>query len=166
MKITPKNNEVFFDKSTILVSKTDTKGVISYGNQEFLKIVGLPEKDVIGQPHNLVRHPDMPRVIFKMLWEYLKDKREIHAYVKNLVADGSYYWVLANVTPSFDTKGSVVGYHSARRCPSKEALSIIEPLYKELIRIEKQQGLQASESYLKNILNEKGMEYDEFILSI
>ena len=166
MKITPKNNEVFFDKDTILVSKTDTKGVITYGNQGFFQIVGLPEKDVIGQPHNLIRHPDMPKVIFKLLWEYLKDGREIHAYVKNLVADGSYYWVFANVTPSLDTKNKVIGYHSARRCPSKEALEIIKPLYKELIRIEKQQSVQACEAYLTKILNEKGMKYDEFILSI
>lgn len=166
MKVTPKNNEVFFNKDTILVSKTDTKGVIRYGNQEFLKIVGLPEDEVIGKPHNIIRHPDMPKVIFKLLWEYLKDGREIHAYVKNLVADGSYYWVFANVTPSVDTNGTVIGYHSARRCPSKEALAIIEPLYSELLRIEKQQGVAASEAYLMNILNEKGMRYDEFILSI
>ena len=166
MKIIPKNNEVFFDKNNILVSKTDTKGVIRYGNREFLELLGFAEKDVVGQPHNFIRHPDMPKVIFKLLWEYLKDKREIHAYVKNLVADGSYYWVFANVSPSCNTKGEVIGYHSARRIPSKEALAVIEPLYKELLQIEKSKNMQASEAYLKNILNEKGMEYDEFILSI
>lgn len=166
MHIVPKNNEVFFDKSTILVSKTDTKGVITYANKNFLDIVGFSEKDLIGKPHNIIRHPDMPKVIFKLLWSYLKENREIHAYVKNLVADGSYYWVLANVTPSVDVKGKVVGYHSARRAPSKEALAVIIPLYIELLRIEKQQSVEASEAYLMNILNEKGMDYDEFILSI
>ena len=166
MNIVPNNNEKFFDENKILVSKTDTKGIVRYANSEFLKIVGISEKELIGKPHNLIRHPDMPKVIFKMLWEYLKDKREIHAYVKNLVSDGSFYWVFANVTPSFGLDGNVVGYHSARRCPSSSALNVIKPLYTELLRLEKSAGMKASETYLLELLKDKGVEYDEFILSI
>jgi len=104
MRMSPNNNEKTFNKSTLLVSKTDLKGKITYANRAFLEIVGLNEDEIIGKPHNIIRHPDMPKVIFKLLWSYLQDKKEIHAYVKNLCADGSFYWVMANVTPSFNTK--------------------------------------------------------------
>lgn len=164
MKITPRNNEKLFDANTLLVTKTDTKGIITYANRDFMDIVGLGEEQLLGKPHNVIRHPDMPKIIFKMLWSYIKSNQEIHAYVKNLCADGSYYWVMANVTPSF-YKNKVVGYHSARRIPSKKALEIIIPLYKELLMAEKSGGIAASEKILNNLLEEKGMEYDQFILS-
>lgn len=165
MNITPKNNEVGFSSDTLLVSKTDLKGVITYCNRAFFSIVGLCEKELIGKPHNLIRHPDMPRIIFKALWDYLQSGKEINAYVKNLTADGSYYWVFANVTPSY-LNDKVIGYHSARRKPKKESLDIIIPLYKQLLAAEKQGGMQESEKMLNNLLKEKGVEYDEFILSI
>jgi PAS domain S-box-containing protein len=162
----PTNNQKFFDTDKILVSKTDLKGKIRYANKEFLDIVGLSEEEVIGKPHNIIRHPDMPRVIFKYLWEFLHQELEINAYVKNLCADGGYYWVCANVTPSFDVQGKVIGYHSARRAPTKEALDVIIPLYEKLLSLEKSGGMQASETYMQDLLNEKGVQYDEFILSI
>ena len=165
MKITPKNQEVHFSDGTLLVSKTDLKGVITYTNRAFFKTVGLCEKDLIGKPHNLIRHPDMPRIIFKALWDYLQSGKEINAYVKNLTSDGSYYWVLANVTPSY-FNNKIIGYHSARRKPKKEALDIIIPLYKQLLDAEKRGGMNESEKMLNKILEEKGVEYDEFILSI
>jgi hypothetical protein len=109
----------------------------------------------------------MPKVIFKLLWTYLKDKKEIHAYVKNLCSDGSYYWVFANVTPSYDNKNSdkVVGYHSSRCSPTQDALKIIEPLYEQLLLAEKNGGMDASEKIINDLLKEKGVSYDEFILS-
>ena len=161
------NKEKVFDKDALLVSKTNLKGIITYANRHFMNIIGLNEDELIGQAHNIIRHPDMPKIIFKLLWEYLQDKREIHAYVKNLCADGSYYWVFANVTPSFNsTTQQVIGYHSARRNPSEKALQIIKPLYKELLMAEKSSGIHASQKILSNLLKEKGMEYDQFILSI
>ena len=166
MKITPNNNEKTFADNVLLVTKTDLKGKITYANRAFMDIVGMGEDELVGAPHNLIRHPDMPKVIFKYLWSYLQDGKEIHAYVKNLCSDGSYYWVMANVTPSFDTNhDKVVGYHSSRRSPSKKAISIIEPLYKELIMAEKRGGVNASEQIMNDLLKEKGISYDEFILS-
>lgn len=165
MGITLNNNEVNFSGNTLLVSKTDLKGVITYSNRAFLKTVGLTERELIGKPHNLIRHPDMPKIIFKALWEYLQSGKEINAYVKNLTSDGSYYWVFANVTPSYFNE-KVIGYHSARRKPKKEALDIIIPLYKQLLAAEKQGGVKESEKMLNKLLEEKGVEYDEFILSI
>ena len=164
MSITPVNKERTFDSSTLLVTKTDLKGKITYANRGFMKIVQMSEKELVGSPHNIIRHPDMPKIIFKYLWTYLQDKKEIHAYVKNICKDGSFYWVMANVTPSY-FKNKVVGYHSARRLPSPESLKIIIPLYKELLQAEKSGGIQASEKIMNALLKEKGVSYDEFILS-
>ncbi len=164
MKITPKNSEKTFQNDVLLVTKTDLKGKITYANRAFMKIVAMEESTLIGAPHNIIRHPDMPKIIFKLLWAYLQKGDEIHAYVKNICADGSFYWVFANVTPSYD-KNKIIGYHSSRRSPSKEALSIIEPLYKQLLQAEKSGGVAASEKIITNLLQEKGMAYDEFILS-
>jgi len=163
-KIIPKNTEKTFKQNILLVTKTDLKGKITYANRGFMDIVGMDEDTLVGAPHNIIRHPDMPKVIFKYLWSYLQDAKEIHAYVKNICADGSYYWVFANVTPSY-IDGKIIGYHSARRLPSAEALQIIEPLYKTLLRAEKTSGINASEKILKELLQDKGMSYDEFILS-
>ncbi len=166
MKIIPTNSEKIFKSDTLLVTKTDLKGKITYANRAFMQIVDMGEETLLGAPHNIIRHPDMPKIIFKLLWTYLQKGDEIHAYVKNLSADGSYYWVFANVTPSFDTKSNkIIGYHSSRRAPTKEALSIIKPLYTQLLQAEKSGGMSASEKIINNLLDEKGMAYDEFILS-
>ncbi len=166
MNVKPTQNEKTFNENELLVTKTDLKGVITYANRNFINIVGLNEKQIIGKPHNIIRHPDMPKIIFKYLWTYLQDGREIHAYVKNLCADGSYYWVLANVTPSYNHKNNQkIGYHSARRKPHQEALNIIIPLYNSLLSAEKTGGLPASEKIMNKLLKEKGVNYDEFILS-
>jgi len=164
MSILPKNNEKTFAKSVLLVTKTDLKGKITYANKAFMDIVQMSEKELVGKPHNIIRHPDMPKIIFKYLWSYLQEGKEIHAYVKNICSDGSFYWVMANVTPSY-FKGKVVGYHSARRLPTPESLEIIIPLYKKLLQAEKSGGMQASEKILSKLLKEKGVNYDEFILS-
>lgn len=164
MKITPIDSEKTFEKNVLLVTKTDLKGKITYANRGFMKVVGMGEDELIGAPHNIIRHPDMPKIIFKLLWTYLQKGDEIHAYVKNLCADGSYYWVLANVTPSFDGN-KIIGYHSARRSPTKEALDIIKPLYEKLLHAEKSGGINASEKVINDLLQKKGMAYDEFILS-
>lgn len=163
---TPNDRERTFGESEIVVSKTDTKGRITYGNDLFIELSGYKELELLGAHHNIVRHPDMPRVIFKFLWDYIKKGEEINAYVKNLSKDGSYYWVLANVTPSFDHKNQVVGYYSVRRKPRLEALEVIKPLYKKLLEIEKSQGMEGSERHLQEILNQQGKSYEEYILSL
>ena len=130
-----------------------------------MKIGGINLNEIIGAPNNILRHTDMPKIIFKYLWCYLQNKEEIHAYVKNLCSDGSYYWVMANVTPSYLNE-KIVGYHSSRRTPMRESLSIIIPLYQKLLHAEKSGGVAASEKMLNELLKDKGMNYDEFILSI
>ena len=157
------SNERQVSADAFLVSKTDTKGKITYCNIPFIRIVGAKVDELIGKPHNVVRHPDMPRVVFKILWEHIKNKREVFAYVKNKSFDGSYYWVFANVTASLDENGSVIGYYSIRRKPNPKALEIIIPLYKQLLDAEKSGGIDASSKLLDSILSSKKVDYDEFM---
>ncbi|HAT86339.1 PAS domain-containing protein [Cohaesibacter gelatinilyticus] len=170
--LTPTGVERFFDEGEILVSKTDTRGRITYCNEIFRDIAGYDNADLLGEPHSCVRHPEMPRTVFKILWEALQAKREIFAYVKNLSSNGDHYWVFAHVTPSYDGNGDVVGFHSARRCPDRKVLNeVIEPLYRDLIRLEtsennRKNGLEKGFDYLTDLLKNKGLSYDQFILTL
>ena len=157
------NKEHMVEESAFLVSKTDLKGRITYCNEPFLKIVGAKQAEVLGKPHNIVRHPDMPRAIFKLLWEHIKDKEEIFAYVKNKSFDGGYYWVFANITASVDDRNNTVGYYSVRRKPNPKAIEVIEPIYQKLLSVEKSGGMDASMKFLTEFLKEKNISYDEFV---
>ena len=163
---TPINNEKRFGSDEIVVSKTDLKGNITYGNELFIKLSGYQEHELLGAPHNLIRHPDMPAIVFKLLWDTLHSKNEIFAYVINLAKDGSFYWVFANVTPSFDAHGEVIGYHSVRRSPDPKKVDIIKGVYAVLLDAEKKGGMSESLKIITNLLEEKGTTYEKFILSL
>ncbi|WP_263831742.1 PAS domain-containing protein [Sulfurospirillum oryzae] len=162
----PNKNEKFLSEDDFIVSKTDTKGVIAYGNKSFIQLSGYSDKELLGSPHSILRHPDMPQIVFKMLWNRILKKEEIFAYVKNLSKDGSYYWVFANVTATTDAQGQIRDFHSVRRKPSAKSMEVIPSLYRELLSIEKSQGLEASKKFLDEQLNKQGMTYDEFVLSL
>ncbi|MCK9256770.1 MAG: PAS domain-containing protein [Sulfurospirillaceae bacterium] len=161
-KTSPTNVERQVKSDAFLVSKTDTKGRIVYCNLPFIEIVGATEQELLNKPHNIVRHPDMPRIIFKLLWEKIQKKEEIFAYVKNMSFDGSYYWVFANITASLDKDGKIVGYYSVRRQPNPKALEVIKPLYEKLLEKEKSGGMEESFAFLQEFLNERGEDYDTF----
>ena len=93
----PTGRERMFGEDEIIVSKTDLQGKITYANSVFLRVVGYAEEDVLGQPHSMIRHPGMPRAVFKLLWETIAGGREIFAYVKNMARDGDHYSVFAHV---------------------------------------------------------------------
>lgn len=160
------NQELTFAEEEFIVSKTDLKGKITYGNALFIKMSGYSEHELINQPHNILRHEDMPAVVFKLLWSRIQAGKEIFAYVKNKTSQGDYYWVFAHVTPSFDTNRQISNYHSVRRKPTQKALSVIKPLYSTLLQKEKSGGISASEAALNQLLKDKGLSYDEFILSL
>jgi PAS domain S-box-containing protein len=141
-------------------------GRITYVNQIFMDLAEYTEAELLGKPHNIIRHPDMPRAIFKLLWERVKNKKEIFAYVVNRTKQGNHYWVFANVTPSLDERGTIIGYYSVRRKPNPEALQIIRPLYKRMLDAEQQGGIEASTKLLNDMLADKGATYDEFIIHI
>lgn len=163
--IQTRNNEKILSKDEFIVSKTDKKGHIIYGNKTFIKISGYEEKELLSKPHSILRHPDMPKVVFKLLWERLKDGNEIFAYVKNLCKDGSYYWVHANVTVTKDERGNVVDYHSVRRKASEKAMQTIPKLYEKL-KIEESRSIDASKKTLESILLKEGKSYDDFIFNL
>ena len=164
--------EVFFDKEDVIVSKTNYKGMITYANRTFLTVSEYDQDDVLGKPHNVIRHPDMPRSIFRLLWERLLVGREIFAYVVNRTKLGNHYWVLAHVTPSFDAERRIVGFHSSRRVPDRAPLDgAIIPLYRRLRQCEQEAadpklGLRAASDMLQAILQDKGVDYDQFIFSL
>ncbi|MDD2357312.1 MAG: PAS domain-containing protein [Thiovulaceae bacterium] len=149
-----------------IVSKTDLKGKIIYGNKMFIKISGYSESELLGQPHSILRHPDMPKIIFKFLWDRIQNKQEIFAYVKNLCKDGAYYWVFANVTATTDENGQIRDFHSVRRKPSQKAMDIIPNLYSQLLSAERSGGIDASKILLERTLKEQGVDYDGFILNL
>jgi len=158
--------EKVMQEDDFIVSKTDTKGRITYCNEIFMDMAGATEKELLGKPHNIVRHPDMPRAVFKLLWDRVQSGEEIFAYVVNKSFDGGYYWVYANVTPSYDESGNIIGYYSVRIKPNPRALEIIKPVYEKMLSLEKSGGMQASQKYLMDLLKEKGVSYDEFVISI
>ncbi|CAN1560725.1 PAS domain-containing protein [Limnohabitans sp. B9-3] len=168
--IVPTDKEIVMREDDFIVSKTDLKGRITYGNKTFIEFSGFEEKDILGIQHNVIRHPDMPRAVFKMLWSSIQEGREIFAYVKNICKDGSFYWVIANITPSVDEKGQVLGYYSVRRKPHARAIPVISALYRRMLDEERRVGsrdaIAASTRLMDDFLNEKGMGYEQFVLTL
>ncbi|CAK0780777.1 PAS domain-containing protein [Gammaproteobacteria bacterium] len=168
--ITPIDREYQLTEDAYIVSKTDPKGRITYANEIFMEIAKYDEHELLGVQHNLIRHPDMPRAAFKLLWDTIATGQEFFAYVKNMAKDGSYYWVFANVTADLDDQGRIIGYHSVRRKPRADAIQRVIPLYREMLAIEKRggpnAGLEASVACLLNVLKEKKVSYEKFILAI
>ncbi len=168
--ISPSSREIKMADGEFIVSKTDTKGRITYCNRTFMQIAGYSERQLLNIQHNIVRHPDMPRGVFRFLWQTLEQGKEFFGYVKNMTADGSYYWVFANVTPDYDREGQLKGYYSVRRKPSTSAIATVEPIYREMIAIEQRAGSKdgpdESLRYLQQTLDGLGTSYEEFVLSL
>ena len=164
--------EVVFDPDEIIVSKTDTKGRITYVNRTFMEVSGFQEEELLGQPHSIIRHGDMPRAVFKLLWERIEEGREIFAYVKNRCKDGGHYWVLAHVTASRDADGEILGFYSVRRTPDRRILKdVILPLYGELRAIEenaadRRAGLEESSRRLNTLIQDTGLEYHAWLFGL
>jgi PAS domain S-box-containing protein len=161
-----------FGDEEIIVTKTDTRGRITYANDVFLRLAGYSEDEVLGRAHNLIRHPAMPKSVFKLLWDTIESGREIFAYVVNRSKNGDHYWVFAHVTPTFDANGTIIGYHSNRRSPERKAIQAIEPIYAALLEIESRHGsdwragMDAAVAHLMMTLDSVGKPYDEFVFSI
>lgn len=170
--VIPTDVEVFFGRDDLIVSKTDVKGRITYANRTFCETCGYSEAELIGAPHSIIRHPDMPRAVFKLLWDTVLDGREIFAYVKNMGKNGSFYWVFAHVTPSYDRDNKIVGFHSNRRLPNRDIVAkTIEPVYAAVLAEERrhhngQAALAAGCKMVGDFLQSKAMSYDEFIFSL
>lgn len=167
----PTGVEHMLGDEELIVSKTDLKGRITYANDVFIRMARYPARELIGAPHSLIRHPDMPRCVFKLLWDTIEAGQEIFAYVVNLAADGSHYWVFAHVTPTFNDHGAIIGYHSSRRKPDRGPIERVKPIY-ALLREEEarhanaKEGMRAGHDLLTGYLKQQGVGYDEFVLSL
>lgn len=160
------NDEKKLDTHDYIVSKTDTKGMITYCNRIFEEMAGYSKNELIGANHNLVRHPDMPRVAFKLAWDLISSGKEFFGYVKNLRKNGGYYWVFTYITADYDSRGNIIGYTSVRRKPTESALETIIPIYRSLIEEEKKGGMEASGRALFDLLAQNKVSYNAFVASL
>jgi PAS domain S-box-containing protein len=168
--ITPTRQEHLLREHDFIVSKTDLHGRITYCNEVFIEYSGYSEAELLGAQHNIIRHPDMPRGVFQVLWDTIKAGRECYAYVKNLTKDGGYYWVFANITPDLDDQGQPAGYFSVRRKPRPEAVRAIEGIYSAMLEEERKAGsrdaVAASTTWLIKTLMDREDTYERFVLSL
>ena len=165
------DEEVKLGDSEFIVSKTDTKGRITYANRVFMEIARYPESELLGIQHNIIRHPDMPRGVFRFLWNTIETGQEFFGFVKNLCADGRYYWVFANVTADFDAQGNIVGYLSVRRKPPQNAIDAVTPIYAAMLDIEKKSSSKKtapdeSIAYLVQQLEDMKVDYQSLALAL
>lgn len=161
---TPTNKEITLSPKRYIVSKTDAKGIIEYGNDYFVEISGYKEEELIGQPHSILRHPDMPKVVFKMMWDRINQGKNIMAVVKNLSKSGDHYWVVTEFEPKVDpiTNG-IISHTAFRKAAPQAAVEALEPIYAKLLALEGEGGIEASEKYLRGYLEEHNTTYDELI---
>jgi PAS domain S-box-containing protein len=162
-------NEWVLKPDDLIVSKTDPNSYITYANSDFCHYSGYTEKELLGKPHNLVRHPGMPRAMFELMWSHLKEGQEFFGYIKNQRKDGGFYWTFASVAPFY---GASVfkGYLSIRRKARPEVVAKLEPLYQRMLDAElgqpKGQQIARSSAMLWQLISKDFDSYAEFILSL
>lgn len=155
-QVIPKNEEIILENNRYLVSETDDKGIITYCNDYFTEISGYKREELLGKQHNIIRHPDMPKVIFKLLWQRISAGKNINAVVKNLSKDGKYYWIFTEFKTRLDLDtNTVIGYTAHRKTISHDAVEVISELYSKLLEIEQEDGMDQAEDYLNDFLKEK-----------
>lgn len=161
---TPRSEEIHLDKFRYIMSRTDARGYITFANDYFCEISGYSSAELIGKPHSIIRHPDMPRLIFKLMWERLKEGKPITAVVKNMAKDGRYYWVTTKFEMERDllTK-QIKGYIAYRQAAKPTTVALLSELYDELLKAEKEGGIEASQQKLDALLASKKMDYDQYI---
>ena len=163
----PIDQEVEWDKTQTIMSKTDLFGTIEYVNDVFTEISGYEDYELMGQPHNILRHPDMPKVIFKVLWGNIKEGNQFHGIVKNLAKSGKYYWIITNFEYLRDDNGNIIKYIAKRKAvPTAIIKNHIEPLYKKLLQIEEASGIETSENYLIGFLEDVGLSYVDLVTKL
>ncbi len=164
MRPYPTDKEIKLSAHKYIVSKTDPKGKILYANEYFSEVCGYKEYELVGSPHNIVRHPDMPKAIFYLLWEHIQNGQNITAVVKNMAKNGDYYWVVTDFEIRRNSITNEINQYVAfRHAVSKKVLKEIEPLYAKMLEIEKSDGMMASVDYLNNYLESRKMNYNQYI---
>jgi PAS domain S-box-containing protein len=159
----PIDKEIKFSKKKFIVSKTDIHGIITFANKNFCDISGYSEEMLIGVPHNIIRHPDMPRAIFFLIWSSLLKGDPVSGVVKNLARSGKYYWVIADFDVRKDMEGNIKSLTAFSRAAPQHVIDVMEELYDSMLHMEKRHGMEGSLSYLEAYLDDKEMNYEEFL---
>lgn len=157
-----KEKEYMFEKNDVIVSATDPKGRIIYANTSFCEACGYTREEIAGKPHNIIRHPDIPKTIFALLWERVLAGKSIYAFVKNRTKSGGYYWVKAYVAPL--SRGEKIEKIISYRKPiSTTVTDVIVPFYATLKALEENHSVAAARAHLETFLKERSLTYDQFI---
>jgi len=130
-KMLPIDEEVQFDGG-VMITETDTKGIITYANRKFREMTGFSREELIGSPHSINRHPDMPKGAFRGMWKIISAKKYWRGYVKNMRKDGKFYWVLVYIQPKLDEQGELIGFIAGRKIPYPESVKEASELYAKL----------------------------------
>lgn len=130
-KPSPVDEEVLFDGG-VMITETDPAGIITYANRKFREMTGYTKEELVGSPHNINRHPDMPKAAFKGMWETLKRGEPWEGYVKNMRKDGKYYWVIVWAKPKYDEGGKLTGYIAGRKVPQRDMIKRFLTQYKRM----------------------------------
>lgn len=161
------NEEIELDPSRHIVSTTDPAGVITFGNIYFVKISGYSEVELLGAPHNIIRHPDMPKIVFKLMWDTIKEGKDFCGVIKNLSKSGKFYWVMTEFNSKRDPQtGKIISYTAYRKAPPRNAIEIIEPIYNDMLEAETKGGMEASLEVLNQFLTQRKQSYEEFFNEI
>ncbi len=130
-KPNPVNEEVLFNGG-VMITETDKNSIITYANRKFREMTGYTKEELVGSPHNINRHPDMPKAAFKEMWEIIRSGEYWEGYVKNMRSDGKYYWVIVSIKAKFNENNKITGYIAGRKVPNREELTKIEAQYKAM----------------------------------
>lgn len=162
----PTKVELVIGELDLIVSRTDEKGIITYCNNQFVESSGWKQEELMGSNHNLICHPDMPKLVYKLMWDTIKKNKEFYGHIKNLRKDGGFYWVFACMTADFDDDEQLVGYTSTRKFVPDSTIKAITPIYKLLAKTEMKYGMSESKALLRKILKQGGFStYDQFALA-
>lgn len=162
----PINEEIIIPENEVLISVTDPKGIITDANKIFAKISGYTAEELIGTSHNVIRHPDMPKTMFKIVWDRIIDKENVMAVIKNLAKDGKYYWVVTDFVTRVDADRNIINYTAYRRPVHDNVKNAVIPLYKALCAIEEVAGMDAAEKFLNDYFEERNTKYDDMVEEI
>ena len=164
---TPIDREVVWNKSQVVISEADVYGRITNVNDVFSNVCGYSPDEMIGQPHSIIRHPDMPKLIFKLLWDNLKAGNNFIGVIKNLAKSGEYYWVITDFEMRRDATGNITHYIARRKSVPKAVIeNYVAPLYETLLKLEKVGGMELSARFFKNYLAKQGKDYIDFIIDV
>ena len=164
---TPIDKEVNWNKSQVVISETDVYGRITNVNDVFCNVCGYSPEEMIGQPHSIIRHPDMPKLVFKLLWDNLKVGNNFIGVIKNLAKSGEYYWVITDFEMRRDATGNITHYIARRKSVPKAVIeNYVAPLYETLLKLEKVGGMELSSRFFKNYLAKQGKDYIDFIIDV